>query len=73
MEKRSYYVVELELFKGNFRHRAILQYDGQYGKNNQNHGTLFSGNYEAPRDVVIENLHHFEVISKIEEMDKRWG
>ncbi|MEK3955670.1 MULTISPECIES: hypothetical protein [unclassified Psychrobacillus] len=67
MERRKYYVVELEFFKGNFRHKAIFHSEGtRYGKE---YGKLFSSGYESPRTVDIEELHYFQVISEIHDMN----
>ena len=67
MEYGKYYVVEVEFIKGNWRHKAIFYYDGKPYESDI--GTLYSKGYESPKDVRIENLHYFNVISEIKDMN----
>lgn len=67
LKRRNYYVVEVELFEGNFRHKAIFCSDGKhYG---DDYGTLFTIGYEVQRRVNIETLHYFNILSEIKEMN----
>lgn len=67
MKRGSYYVVEVEHFIGNFRHKAICYYEGlRYEKR---YGLLFTKGYEVPRSVCIDDLYYFNVVSEITDMN----
>lgn len=64
LKLNHYYVAEVELFKGNMRHRIIFRYRGKHY--DENYVTFYG--YENPLKKAIEDLYYFNVISEIEDM-----
>jgi hypothetical protein len=67
LRPRSYYVVEIAWRSTNAKHRVIMI----TGADSKDRVEFYSSGYESPEKAWLATLHSFQVITPIDEMNKK--